>query len=37
MDNQNLYKIAAANLEGIGPVKLAHLLSKTGSLEVYSQ
>jgi len=34
MNNQNLYKIAAANLEGIGPVKLAHLLSKTGSLEV---
>jgi DNA processing protein len=33
MDNQNLYKIAAANLEGIGPVKLAHLISKTGCLE----
>jgi len=33
MNNQNLYKIAAGNLEGIGPVKLAHLISKTGCLE----
>lgn len=33
MNNQNIYKIAAGNLEGIGPVKLSHLLSRTGGLE----